>query len=104
MLGALCVRRNLLTSDVVTITQLVQASRRRLDDQRDANKVLMKYIDQLTVLDNSEKNAKGGANAPSHSSVAGKTASSNKSNSSNNNSNKSSNSSNNNNNQDKLAV
>ena len=87
MLGALCVRRNLLTCDVVTITQLVQTSRRHLDDQRDANKVLMKYIDQLTALDSGERNGKGGTSVPNNGSGAAKTASSNKSNNSNNNSN-----------------
>ena len=98
MLGALCVRRNLLTCDVVTMMQLVQTSRRHLDDQRDANKVLMKYIDQLTALDSGERNGKGGTSVPSNGSGVAKTASNNKSNNSNNNSDFNSSSNNNNSN------
>nr|KAG5687589.1 hypothetical protein BaRGS_020002 [Batillaria attramentaria] len=46
MLGSLCVRRNVLRSDVVTMMELVQASRSRLDSQRDANRTLLRYIEQ----------------------------------------------------------
>ncbi|XP_025096244.1 uncharacterized protein LOC112565145 isoform X2 [Pomacea canaliculata] len=47
MLGALCVQRRSLASDLATLMELVRTSRNHLDNQREVNRNLLLKIEQL---------------------------------------------------------